>query len=95
MTPAEMIHEAITGLMVSSAGVVLTERNFLELRSLLDSRDLRLICLTGSFSCTNLNVVGCVDGLLGATRSGVFSAFGLTAAAHESSVVRDARNAAS
>ena len=45
-TPADIIHEARVGLMSSSPAIAaLAGRNFLACRSLLDSRDFRLVCL--------------------------------------------------
>lgn len=69
---------------------------------MLDSRDFLFagfgdlgLVLSISDSGTNLSAVGCAVCLVVVWRSCVFSSFGLTAAAQESKVVREARSAAS
>lgn len=106
-TPAEIIHDANVGLMRSSlvaTAPALAARTFFACRSLLDSRDLRFVCLgdaerrgragvSNSDSATRRRAVGW------AVRGGAVircsGPLGRTAAAHDSKVVRDARSAAS
>ena len=104
-TPAEMIHEANVGLIISSlTTAALVERAFFVCRSLLDSRDLRLVSFGGgvlwglaegssSDSGTKRSVVGCMDVRVVDGRGS--GPLGRTAAAQDSRVVREARNAAS
>ena len=102
-TPAEIIQAVSVELIVSSlVGVVFIDFIFFACRSLLDSRDFRLAALGDlvlglsiSDSGTNRKAVGCAVCLDVGWRSCVFSSFGLTAAAQERRVVREARSAAS
>lgn len=102
-TPAEMNQPIIVGLIISSVVTAFVARIFLTCLSLLDSLDLRFggtdrcergcgAVLFSSDSGTSLRVVGCVERLAGATGGDCSLR---TAAAQESSVVNEARKAAS